>query len=117
MRRSSSLDPNVRPDVLVSPALTPNNDCTYAVCYGVPIVTPAWLQMFAAKLRACWKKAADSQDSYSMPDTSNVAYEPPLDPDAAKKQRGDRRAWRTDRENRFLFSGYRVVGISKTVSS
>lgn len=52
-----------------------------------------------------------------MPDTSNVAYEPPLDPDAAKKQRGDRRAWRTDRENRFLFSGYRVVGISKTVSS
>lgn len=107
---TEAFDVDDPPEVVIAAALKSSHDNNLAVCYGIPIVTPAWLSMLSMRLRACWKTVADSQDSFEVPSTSDPDYEPPMDDSMKKvKVRSDPAAWRPKKANRTLFKGWKAI--------
>ncbi|WWD22759.1 hypothetical protein CI109_107252 [Kwoniella shandongensis] len=108
---------NNRPDYVLSTYLRSSLDCNYAVCFGVPIVLPSFLEALIGRLHACWKKMADSQDSFTLPDENE--YQPEFDPHpstALPASRKERRTWLPDKSRETLFSGWKVMGLRGRVA-
>lgn len=97
-------------DVVISEEYSNAVNPSLAVCYGIDIVTPAWLQALNIRLKVCWKKNADWEDSWEMPDVKNPGFVPKLK-DGLPPHRADLAAWRVDPANRILFSQYSVIGL------
>lgn len=97
-------------DVVIAEELSNAVNPSLAVCYGINIVTPAWLQALSIRLKVCWKKNADSEDSFVIPDVSNPDYQPKMK-EGLPAHRADLGSWRIDKSNRTLFSKYAVVGL------
>lgn len=104
------------PDVVISSsyrAITTNN---YAVCYGVRIVKPNYLSDLIKHLAICWKKVADSQDSFVIPDSADEEYRPSLD-DALPLTRKQEAMWLPNPRRKRLFAGWKILGLrTKNVS-
>ena len=98
------------PTCVLSTAYKANPDCNYAVCYGVRILLPAYLDALVAKCAASWKLVADSQDSFDMPDEEDPQFQPPLDPSLANA-RMDVNSWLPDKNRRHLFAGWQILGL------
>ncbi len=114
---SWTLKPDANTDVVVADELSTATNPSLAVCYGVPIVTPAWLTLLSSRLKVCWKKNADAQDSFLVPDL--VEEFTPKMKEGLQAHRADPGSWRSDPANRTLFEGYCVIGLMgpKKVSS
>lgn len=104
-------------DIVISEELNNASNPSLAVCYGVPIVTPAWLQMLKHRLKVCWKKNADSQDSFELPRPTDEDFVPKMK-EGIPGHRADPGGWRISPTNRTLFSKFLVIGLvgSKKVS-
>lgn len=98
------------PTIVVSGQFKSSPDCYFAVGYGVPIVSEQWLYNLTNRLRACWKKIADSVDSFTLPDSADPALRPPYDP-SLRNAPANPGFWITRPANRTLFVGWRVVGL------
>ncbi|KAK8844689.1 hypothetical protein IAR55_006538 [Kwoniella newhampshirensis] len=111
---------NDRPNYVLSTYLRSNLDCNYAVCYGVPIVVPTFLEAVIGRLRACWKKMADSQDSFSLPDQDDPhRFQPEFDPtptSALPASRKEKRNWQPERSRETLFQGWKTMGLRGRVA-
>lgn len=102
---------NDLPDVVVSETYRNSQDCNYAMCYGIPIVTHAWLQLLGFKVKACWKKTADSEDSFRIPSPESEEVRPKLDP--ALKNRLSLSFWKPDPSRRHMWSKWNVLELKK----
>lgn len=111
MSWNEAFDRNDRPDVVISEQYTNSQACNYALCNGIPIATPAWQQILGYKLKACWKKNADSQDSFQMPSATSDDVRPHLDP--VMKTRQSLGLWRPDPARRTMWSKWHVLELKK----
>lgn len=112
---SASFDTDDIPDLVVAAAYKSSIDCNYAVCYGVRIVLPTYLDNLLARLEACWRRIADSQDSFTLPDAASSDFQPNLD-SGLPNLRSEIRCWLPDRGRRELWKGWTVMGLKgKTV--
>ncbi|GMK58702.1 hypothetical protein CspeluHIS016_0601440 [Cutaneotrichosporon spelunceum] len=95
-------------DVVVAEEYSNASNPSLAVCYGVPVVTPGWLSILSNRLRVCWKKSADWEDSFTMPDVDGFV---PKMKEGLPTHRADPGSWRIDPSNRTLFERFYVVGL------
>ena len=100
-------------EIVVSGAYKSSQDCYFAVCYGLPIVSEQWLYTLENRFRACWKKVADSEDSFSLPDAQDERFRPPLDP-SLRNTSATLGFWIPRPGNRTLFNGWHVIGLKTT---
>ncbi|WVF66616.1 hypothetical protein IAT40_001356 [Kwoniella sp. CBS 6097] len=107
---TQTFDVDHRPTYVLSPLYKSNADCNYAVCYGIRIVQPSFLEALISRIRACWKKMADYQDSFTLPDEEDDAFQPELD-GGLSVSRKDVRCWLPDKKRQTLFKGWKVVGL------
>ncbi|OCF42159.1 hypothetical protein I317_04010 [Kwoniella heveanensis CBS 569] len=106
-----------RPTYVLSPLYKSNADCNYAVCFGIRIVQPSFLEALISRIWACWKKMADYQDSFTLPDEEDDAYQPELD-GGLPASRKDVRCWLPNKKRQTLFKGWKVMGLrGKTQSA
>lgn len=99
------------PDAVISTLYRNTQDCNFAMCYGIPIVTPSWLQLLEARLKSCWKKSADSQDSFRVPPFDSDDVRPAVD--HLLKNRQDPRLWVPDPARRHMWSKWKVLELKK----
>jgi hypothetical protein len=91
-------------------------DCNYAVCYGVRILLPLWLEALVGRLNACWKQVADSADSFGLPDETESRFQPQLDT-VMPNNRKDTSLWQPDEKRCTMFKGWTIMGLKgKAVS-
>ncbi|BEI99204.1 hypothetical protein CcaverHIS631_0402470 [Cutaneotrichosporon cavernicola] len=95
-------------DVVVAEELSNASNPSLAVCYGVPIVTSGWLSILSNRLKVCWKKTADWEDSFTMPDLDDFL---PKMKEGLPTHRADPGSWRIDASNRTLFERFYVIGL------
>lgn len=95
-------------DVVVAEEYSHAVNPSLAVAYGVPVVTPGWLQILHHRLKVCWKKNADWEDSFNMPDLDEYL---PKQKEGLPAHRADPGSWRIDPSNRTLFEGYCAIGL------
>ncbi|KLT42941.1 hypothetical protein CC85DRAFT_285099 [Cutaneotrichosporon oleaginosum] len=95
-------------DIVVAEEYSIASNPSLAVCYGVPVVTPPWLQILHHRLKVCWKKNADYEDSFSLPEVDE--YLPKIK-EGLPTHRADPGSWRIDPMNRTLFEKYWVIGL------
>ncbi|WVQ82608.1 hypothetical protein IAT38_004739 [Cryptococcus sp. DSM 104549] len=80
-----------------------------AVCMNRPILKPEWVSALLRRLRACWKLVCDSQDSFSLPDVTNVAYLPTEFAGSVPSMRRSITGWRQEDARTTLFEGWSVI--------
>lgn len=102
------------PTVVLSPTYKSTLDCNYAVCYGVRILTPSYLPALIGAVDSSWKKIADSQDSFSLPDENN--FLPTLDP-KLPNTRNDVAVWLPDPDRQNLYKGWTILALKSAVVS
>ena len=113
---TQQFEPETPPNIVLSTTYRASTDCNYAVCFGVRILVPAYLQAILMRLSSCWKKVADSQDSFMLPDQEEQAFQPELD-SALPNVRSSVECWVPDQGRKTLFSDWRIMGLrAKTVS-
>ncbi|ORY23559.1 hypothetical protein BCR39DRAFT_549174 [Naematelia encephala] len=110
-----AFDINDKPTYVLSPALRNNPDCNYAVCYAIRILLPLYLDTLISRLNACWRKIADSQDSFSLPDADETRFQPALDP-AVQNIRSDVEQWLPHEARPTLFRGWKVLGLRAKIT-
>lgn len=98
------------PNVVITPSYRGSISCYHAIVFGIPMASLEWLTMLNARLRRCWKKVADSEDSFSVPDVDDPGYRPTFDPTAFKGVQTKPEFWYPPRpENHAMFADYSVV--------
>ncbi|WWC85414.1 uncharacterized protein L201_000277 [Kwoniella dendrophila CBS 6074] len=107
---TQSFDTTSKPSLVLSATCKANVDCNYAVCYGVRILLPSYLHAILNRLKACWKKMADSQDSFDLPDQDLEEYQPDID-NTLPAARQERRVWLPDPNRETLFSDWKILGL------
>ncbi|WVQ94224.1 hypothetical protein IAU59_001302 [Kwoniella sp. CBS 9459] len=107
---TQTFDLNSRPTYVLSPVYKSNADCNYAVCFGIRIVQPSYLEALISRIKACWKKMADYQDSFTLPDEEDDAFQPELD-GSLPASRKDVRCWLPNAKRQTLFQGWKVMGL------
>lgn len=107
---TAAFDTEQLPNYVLSPAYKSNSDCNYAVCFGVRILAPPFLQALLGRLASCWKKQADHVDSWSLPNEEAPEFQPELDK-TLPKSRLDVAYWLPDPRRRTLFQGWRILGL------
>ncbi|WVR03162.1 hypothetical protein IAU60_000152 [Kwoniella sp. DSM 27419] len=106
-----------RPTYVLSPTLKANADCNYAVCFAIRILLPSFLEALLSRLKSCWKKMADHQDSFMLPNEEDPIYQPELDT-ALPASRKDKEKWAPDPRRETLFQGWTIMGLrGKTQSA
>lgn len=103
-----------RPHIVVTEDYRGSNDCLSAVIFGTPMVSPKWLEMLMSRLRVCWRKVADAQDSFVVPNfADDDNYEPKWDParNSLKAAQAHKDFWMPPRDNSELWSKYLVIGV------
>jgi hypothetical protein len=72
------------------------------------------IQALLARFTKCWKPtAADSQDSFCLPDAASEIYQPPLRSENLKPIRNSLAAWLPDPERKNMFAGWTIFGLKK----
>ncbi|ORX41292.1 hypothetical protein BD324DRAFT_613998 [Kockovaella imperatae] len=112
---TQSFDAATPPSLVLSLTFKNTTECNLAVCYGVQIVTPAYLLALTQKLNACWKLVADHQDSFSIPSADLPNFQPTLDP-SLPKSRALIDCWLPDQKRRTLFAGWKILGLRSKVA-
>lgn len=112
----STFDETSNPDLVISPSYKSSTPTNYAVCYGVRILLPEYLYTLQDRLTACWKKVADNQDSFGLPDQDLVEFQPALDASLPNTRRGVE-CWMPDRRRKNLFKGWKIFGLRPKVVS
>nr|XP_018266236.1 uncharacterized protein I303_00211 [Kwoniella dejecticola CBS 10117]OBR88394.1 hypothetical protein I303_00211 [Kwoniella dejecticola CBS 10117] len=107
---TQSFDISARPSIVLSAQFRSNIECNYAVCFGIRIVTPSYLHALIGRFKICWKKMADSQDSFTLPDQESEEYRPDFDT-ALPASRNDPQAWLPDPSRETLFKEWKVLGL------
>ncbi|WWC67234.1 uncharacterized protein I206_101141 [Kwoniella pini CBS 10737] len=107
---TQTFDTSSRPTLVLSALYRSNVECNYAVCFGIRILTPSYLHAFISRLKACWKKMADSQDSFALPDRDAEAFQPEFD-NALPTSRKDPQVWLPDEKRETLFKGWKFLGL------
>jgi hypothetical protein len=107
---TQTFDISDKPHFVLSSTYKSSPECNYAVCFGVRILLPAYLNALLSRFRACWKKVADSQDSFSLPDEMDRIFQPQLDT-ALPKSRGDVQCWLPDDRRLEMFQGWKLMGL------
>lgn len=108
---NQSFDLKDRPCVVISQQYRNSQDCNYALCYGIPIVTEAWLGLLSVKLNACWKKSPDWEDSFDVPSVDADGVRPTLEPHL--KNRQSLSLWKADRSRQEMWSEWIVLELKK----
>ena len=116
MPHLSTFEETSPPDLVISPSYKSSTSTNYAVCYGVRIVLPFYLQTLQGRFNACWKKVADSQDSFELPDQELDEFQPGLDAALPNTRRGVE-CWAPDKRRRNLFKGWKIFGLRPKVVS
>ena len=104
---TQTFDPSSPPNYVLSSVFRSSPECNYAVCYAVRILLPSYLRATLDRLSACWKKVADSQDSFTLPNELDPVYEPKLDT-GLLNSRTVVDAWLPDERRKILFAGWKV---------
>lgn len=113
---TQTFDLNDKPTLVLSSTYKSNPDCNYAVCFAIRILLPSYLSALLTRLRACWRKLAASQDSFSLPDETDETFQPVLDA-TLPKSRADVACWLPDEGRVGLFEGWKLIGLKgKAVS-
>ena len=107
---TQAFDINNKPHFVLSSTYKSSLDCNYAVCFGIGILLPSYLNELVDRLRACWKKVADSQDSFVLPNAAGEVFQPKLDP-ALPKSRSDAKCWLPDPRRADIFRGWCMMGL------
>ncbi|WRT63291.1 uncharacterized protein IL334_000196 [Kwoniella shivajii] len=107
---TQSFDTNSRPTIVLSSSYRSNVECNYAVCFAVRILLPSYLSAVINRLKVCWKKMADFQDSFSMPDQDAEEFQPDYD-GVLPASRKERKAWLPDENRLTLFEGWKILGL------
>ncbi|WVQ64386.1 uncharacterized protein L199_002551 [Kwoniella botswanensis] len=107
---TQSFDTTSRPTIVLSVTYRSNVECNYAVCFGIRILLPIYLHAIISRLKACWKKMADSQDSFNLPDQDAEVFQPDFD-NALQASRKERKAWLPDKRRETLFKGWKIMGL------
>lgn len=111
---TSQFDETSPPDLVISEELRPNDENNMAVCFGIRIVKPNYIQALLARFTKCWKRtAADSQDSFCLPDAASEIFQPPLRSENLKPIRNSLAAWLPDPERKNMFAGWTIFGLKK----
>ncbi|EIW73239.1 hypothetical protein TREMEDRAFT_59407 [Tremella mesenterica DSM 1558] len=105
-----AFDPSNKPTFVLSQTYCATPHCNYAVCYGIRILLPIYLEALLAKCNACWKKVADSQDSFALPPEEDPRFQPPLDPNLPNV-RASVECWLPDPGRSALFEGWSIMGL------
>jgi hypothetical protein len=117
IHHTTTVEEEALPNIVISPEFKSTPTLNYAVCYAIRILTPGYLHAILIRLNACWKQAADHQDSFALPNVESKEYEPSLNPDLPHVRK-DIEAWSPDKRNRNLFKGWKVLGLKgKSVSA
>lgn len=112
----STFEETSPPDLVISPSFKSSTPTNYAVCYGVRILLPLYLETLQDRLNACWKKVADSQDSFGLPDQELDMFQPTLDAALPNTRRGTE-CWIPDKRRKTLFKGWKIFGLRPKVVS
>ena len=104
------------PTLVLSQTFKNTTECNSAVVSATHILLPAYLQGISHRLNACWKKIADSQDSYSLPPFDDPLYEPELDAGLPNTRRM-KEMWLPDERRRTLFKGWKITGLRTKIAS
>nr|XP_019048266.1 hypothetical protein I302_02034 [Kwoniella bestiolae CBS 10118]OCF27196.1 hypothetical protein I302_02034 [Kwoniella bestiolae CBS 10118] len=107
---TQSFDTTSRPTIVLSAAYRSNVDCNYAVCFAIRILLPSYLHAIINRLKACWKKMADSQDSFALPDQDAEQFQPDFET-TLQATRKDRKAWLPDKSRETMFKGWKIMGL------
>ncbi|KAK4684742.1 hypothetical protein P7C73_g5427, partial [Tremellales sp. Uapishka_1] len=108
---TASFDDHVnRPNYVLSSAYKPSPDTNFAVCYAIRILLPAYLEALRNRFIACWKKVADSGDSFTLPDETAASLQPQL---AAQlpNMRNHVQCWLPDERRPVMFKGWQIMGL------
>lgn len=101
------------PTYVLSPTYQASQSCSYAVCYGVRILTPTYLRALLGAIASSWKQVADSQDSFTFPNELAEEFQPDFDAKLQKYRRGKPDnpfgAWLPDPTRRQMFAGWNIL--------
>lgn len=113
---SPSFEEDLLPDLVISSTYRTTAPMNYAVCYGIRILKPEYIHDIVMRLGTCWKRVADSQDSFTWPEVEDEQYRPRLD-GSLPMTRNSETIWLPDPKRKRLFAGWRILGLrSKQVS-
>lgn len=109
-----AFDPEQLPTVTLANVFRPALTSSFSVCYGIPIAKVLYLDLLLGKLENSWKKAIDSEDSFTLPDAAALIPDE-FDPKLPQTRRTIA-AWEPRPERRTLFKGWSVLSINNAVS-
>jgi hypothetical protein len=108
--KTDKFEPKNPPNLVISDLYKNSGDCNNAICYGIRILLPVYLDDLEKRLNACWRIPADSQDSFGFPNVEDKKYRPGLEP-GLPKSRSVVSAWLPDSSRKQLWKGWKVAAL------